>query len=93
MTFIFSSQTITGHVLHCDGGKSLTSSGYVPWYGMDKMNRRFEPDYMSNLNYWMDKGKEKVKKSKFQPGSDEWLKEVQTSKWGINSEDAHSKPC
>ena len=48
---------------------------------------------MSNLNYWMDKGKEKVKKSKFQPGSDEWLKEVQTSKWGINSEDAHSKPC
>ena len=48
-----------------DGGKSLTSSGYVPWYGMDKMNRRFEPDYMSNLNYYMSKGKDKVAKSKF----------------------------
>jgi len=24
-----------------DGGKALTTSEYVPWYGMDVMNRRF----------------------------------------------------
>jgi hypothetical protein len=47
------SKKITGHVMKVDGGKSLTSSGYMPWYGIESMNRRFEPDYMSNLNYWL----------------------------------------
>jgi hypothetical protein len=70
------SRTITGHILHVDGGKSLTSSGYVPWYGMDKMNRRFEPDYMSNINNMMSIGQKKIAKSKFQQGSDEWIQEV-----------------
>jgi len=58
-----------------DGGKSLTSSGYIPWYGMEMMNRRFEPDYMSNINLWLKKGKEKVKTSKYKPGSDDWITE------------------
>lgn len=48
-----------------DGGKSLTSAGFVPWYGIENMNRRFEPDFMSNVNFWMKKGKDKIKKSKF----------------------------
>lgn len=74
-----------------DGGKSLTSSGYIPWYGMEMMNRRFEPDYMSNINYWLSKGKEKVKKSKFPAGSEEWVNEMQTSNWGTHNEDAHFK--
>ena len=59
-----------------DGGKSLTSSGYVPWYGMEMMNRRFEPDYMSNINYFVGKGKEKLKKSRFEAGSEEWIAEI-----------------
>jgi hypothetical protein len=59
-----------------DGGKSLTSSGYIPWYGMDMMNRRFEPDYMSNINYYLSKGKEKIKRSRYTPGSEEWVQEI-----------------
>lgn len=51
---------ITGHILKVDGGKSLTSSGYMPWYGQEVMNRRFEPDFMSTVNYWIQKGKEKI---------------------------------
>lgn len=67
---------ITGHIMKVDGGKSLTSSGYIPWYGMEMMNRRFEPDYLSNINFWLSKGKDKIKKSKFEPGSEEWIAEV-----------------
>lgn len=82
---------MTGHILKVDGGKSLTSSGYIPWYGMEMMNRRFEPDYMSNISYWMSKGKEKIKKSKFEKGSEEWIAEVQNSNWATHNEDAHFK--
>lgn len=63
---VFRALKMTGHVLKVDGGKSLTSSGYIPWYGMEMMNRRFEPDYLSNINYWLSKGKEKIKTSKFE---------------------------
>ena len=56
-----------------DGGKTLTSSGYIPWYGSELMNRRFEPDFMSHLNYWLKSGKNKVGKSKHTPGTDEWI--------------------
>ncbi len=27
------STKITGHIMRCDGGRSLTSSGWMPWYG------------------------------------------------------------
>jgi hypothetical protein len=59
-----------------DGGKQLTSSGYVPWYGMEMMNRRFEPDYLSNINYWMANAKDKIRKSKHEAGSDDWVTEI-----------------
>jgi DNA integrity scanning protein DisA with diadenylate cyclase activity len=74
-----------------DGGKSLTSSGYIPWYGMEMMNRRFEPDYMSNVNMWLNRGKDKIKKSKFEVGSEEWISEIQQSNWATHNEDAHFK--
>ena len=74
-----------------DGGKNLTSSGFVPWYGIEHMNRRFEPDFMSNLNMWMKKGKDKISKSKHKPGTEEWIAEVQTSNWATHNEDAHFK--
>jgi len=58
---------------------------------MAHMNRRFDPDYMSNINFWMKQGKDKIKKSKFPPGSDEWVSEIQTSNWATHNEDAHFK--
>lgn len=38
------SGSITGQVLKVDGGRSLTSSGYVHYKGYLNMNSRFEPD-------------------------------------------------
>ena len=35
---------ITGQVIRVDGGRGLTSSGYVHYRGMKNMNARFEPD-------------------------------------------------
>ncbi len=70
-----------------DGGKALTTSEYVPWYGMDVMNRRFQPDFFSKINYWLNR----KSTSKQQWGSKEWVKESQTSNWATHSEDAHFK--
>ena len=38
------SEKITGQIIKVDGGRSLTSSGYVHYRGMKNMNGRFEPD-------------------------------------------------
>ena len=38
------SEKITGQIIKVDGGRSLTSSGYVHYRGMRNMNTRFEPD-------------------------------------------------
>ena len=38
------SKNITGQIIKVDGGRGLTSSGYVHYKGMLKMNSRFEPD-------------------------------------------------
>ena len=38
------SEKITGQIIKVDGGRSLTSSGYVHYRGMKNMNTRFEPD-------------------------------------------------
>ena len=82
---------ITGHVLKVDGGKGLTSAGYIPWCGMDVMNRRFEPDFMTRVNIWMSEGKKKFTRSRETQGSAQWIKDVQTSNWAILNEDAHWK--
>ena len=46
IAFLASKRTekITGQVIKVDGGRSLTSSGYVHYRGMKNMNSRFEPD-------------------------------------------------
>lgn len=36
--------SITGQVIKVDGGRSMTSSGYVHYMGCRNMNSRFEPD-------------------------------------------------
>ena len=46
------SEKITGQVIKVDGGRSLTSSGYVHYKGMKNMNSRFEPDGV-NLSAWV----------------------------------------
>ena len=38
------SKNITGQIIKVDGGRSLTSSGYIHYKGMKNMNSRFEPD-------------------------------------------------
>ena len=45
-------EKITGQVIKVDGGRSLTSSGYVHYKGMKNMNSRFEPDGV-NLSAWL----------------------------------------
>ena len=74
-----------------DGGKQHTVSGYIPWYGMEMMSRRFEPDYLSHINLWMSKGKDKIKKSQYNKGTEEWIGEIQTSNWATHNVDAHFK--
>ena len=46
------SEKITGQIIKVDGGRSLTSSGYVHYKGMKNMNSRFEPDGQ-NLSDWI----------------------------------------
>jgi len=76
-----------------DGGRSLTSSGYVKWEGHEMMNRRFEPN-AKNFFSFMAK---KITDTFFDPvkshdkGTHEWLQEKQTSNWATHMEEAHFK--
>ena len=38
------SKKITGQIIKVDGGRALTSSGYIHYKGIQNMNCRFEPD-------------------------------------------------
>ena len=54
------SKKITGQIIKVDGGRSLTSSGYVHYKGMLNMNSKIEPDKeicfgLNNKNEVMDK--------------------------------------
>ena len=45
------SKKITGQIIKVDGGRSLTSSGYIHYKGMLNMNSKIEPDgYALNLD-------------------------------------------
>ena len=63
------SKRITGQIIKVDGGRSLTSSGYVHYKGILNMNTRFEPDsikafsWVSNLMNF-NKNKEPPKNEK-----------------------------
>ena len=45
------SDKITGQVIKVDGGRSLTSSGYLHYKGIRNMNIKYEPDYYNIKNY------------------------------------------
>ena len=43
---------ITGQIIKVDGGRSLTSSGYVQYKGIQNMNAKFEPDSLNLENHF-----------------------------------------
>ena len=43
--------TITGQIIKVDGGRSLTSSGYIHYKGMENMNTVIEPDSLNIKSY------------------------------------------
>ena len=59
------SEKITGQIIKVDGGRSLTSSGYVHYRGINNMNSRFEPDDV-NLSKWMEDNLFFTKKKKME---------------------------
>lgn len=46
------SRRITGQIIRVDGGRGLTSSGYVHYKGCYKMNSRFEPDGVASESWF-----------------------------------------
>ena len=46
------SSKITGQIIRVDGGRGLTSSGYVHYKRLRNMNSRFEPDGVSMGEWW-----------------------------------------
>ena len=84
---------MTGQILKCDGGKSLTSSGFTSWYGLEQMDRRFEATGASKLGHYVKTVKDTASKltTRMQPGTVQWVNELQTSNWATHKEDAHAK--
>ena len=56
------SSKITGQIIKVDGGRSLTSSGYVHYKGIQNMNAKFEPDSVNIKNIWGNIFKNEEKK-------------------------------
>lgn len=85
----------TGQILKVDGGRSLTSSGFVPWKGLKNMNARFEPDDVSNAykvkDVWSKvSGKEK-KHPVYPQTEDEIDKLLSEANWSTRLSEAHEK--
>jgi len=90
------SSKITGQIMKVDGGRSLTTSGWVPWRGMGMMNSRFEPDGMQ-LNLKLQDVYSKYVTGKpftksFYPTKREDIdKLINESNWATNLIEAHAK--
>ena len=89
------SKCITGQVIKVDGGRNLTSSGYVHYKGMKNMNSRFEPDGVK-IGTWINGWKNKIlgEKSVFPiedlPKISKFVDEkIQESNFSTNLSDAH----
>ncbi len=55
------------------------------------MNRRFEPDFFSKVNFWFSKKKDKTGLPTGNTDVNDWVAQQQTSNWATHSEDAHYK--
>jgi 3-oxoacyl-[acyl-carrier protein] reductase len=88
------SSKITGQILKVDGGRSLTSSGYVPWKGIKNMNSRFEPDGVT-VTYKMKEVYEnltgKNKKPEYPTTEDAIEDLLNESNWSTRLSEAHEK--
>jgi NAD(P)-dependent dehydrogenase (short-subunit alcohol dehydrogenase family) len=86
------SSKITGQIIKVDGGRSLTTAGYVSWRGIKNMNARFEPDGVNNNVKVKDLWGKVVKSSETLPVSEEDIQRlVKDSNWSTNLSDAHDK--
>jgi NAD(P)-dependent dehydrogenase (short-subunit alcohol dehydrogenase family) len=89
------SSKITGQIMKVDGGRSLTTSGFVQWRGMKNMNARFEPDDVSASiklkEFWGKFSSKKEENVKFPTSEKEIEDLVKTSNWNTNSSEAHGK--
>ena len=88
------SKNITGQIIKVDGGRALTSSGYIHYKGIRNMNTRFEPDaekaktWLGGLFSFIDGQKNKI------PTGDKELKKfidekIKESNFSTNLDDAH----
>ena len=91
------SKNITGQIIRVDGGRGLTSSGYVHYRGMMNMNSRFEPDgekkQINNLFGLGDLIGVKIKKKEEVPKDEKELKrfinnKIKESNFSTNLSDA-----
>jgi NAD(P)-dependent dehydrogenase (short-subunit alcohol dehydrogenase family) len=88
------SNKITGQVIKVDGGRSLTSSGFIPWKGSKNMNSRFEPDgydFKTNLKNTIGKILNTESNSKYPTTPDEIDKLINESNWATRLTEAHHK--
>lgn len=88
------SATITGQIIKVDGGRSLTTSGWVPWRGMTNMNSRFEPDGVKPMVKFNDiYGKFVGKEGNvtYPTKEEEIEKLMNESNWSTRLSEAHEK--
>ena len=86
------SKKITGQIIKVDGGRSLTSSGYVHYKGRENMNTRFEPDAEKTIS-WLS-NLIPFKKNKESPKDEKELikfidEKMKESYFSTTAEDAH----
>ena len=90
------SSKITGQVIRVDGGRGLTSSGYVHYRGMRNMNSRFEPDGVNMAEWFGSVGKMFTGEKDVVPIQDEMkLKQfidekIRMSNFSTRDSDAHT---
>lgn len=85
---------ITGHVMHVDGGRQLTSRGHQDWYGSLHMNRLFEQDGLAALSQQLNnmvKPPTTVPKPQDPEDLFEWVEAIQGSAWSNRDENTHSR--
>ena len=88
------SKNITGQIIKVDGGRALTSSGYVHYKGMFNMNSRFEPDGEKTLSWFGNMFNFNKNTTSDIPKDERDLKKyieqkIKESNFSTNLEDAH----
>jgi hypothetical protein len=90
------SSRISGQIIKVDGGRSLTSSGFVPWKGIKNMNARFEPDdvipgFKANQFWSKLTGQKNSTTTRYPETEDEIDKLLNQVNWSTRLSEAHEK--